>query len=74
MTSEKKNGHAMPHTMLLRYYFAANAPVSYVDARALLGEHFDATRESDRQKIIALLVRMRREYADAMIAELEHRR
>ena len=56
--------------MSMRDYFAAHAPISIRDVMSLMPS-MDINQHSDRHAVCSILARLRVEYADAMIAEID---
>lgn len=52
-------------------YFAAHAPVSYEMALAVYGSSEAPTSDTERAAFFAVWALLRREYASAMVAEIE---
>lgn len=66
-----RNDGGLASTMPLRDFHAAHAPFTLFEAQAICGDGAELATESGRAALIAVLVQLRLEYADAMLRARE---
>ncbi len=70
-TTTQNNENAAPLALLpdLRDWFAGMAPITFADAQAMCGHTaMPSTNDVDLAAVMAVLAKLRYDYADAMLA------